>query len=308
MDIVVTGGTGFVGRALVRALITEGHRVRRVRRPHPGNQAAGPAGPADGPGSVTDVFADPLATAALATAMAGADAVIHLIGIISECGLQTFERVHVETTRSVVEAARVSRVPRFVHMSALGTRGGAPSRYHATKWEAETLVRESGLAWTIFRPSMIYGAEDGFTRLFARLSRFSPVLPLIGGGKNRLQPIAVEQVAQAFARALVVPASIGATLDLGGDEQRTFRELLSEILAALERRRLLVSVPWVVARWQAALLEWVWPTLLHQAPPLNRAQILMLQEDNVGDARTANALFGLRHASFRDGIRTYLGA
>lgn len=308
MEIVVTGGTGFVGRELVRFLGREGHRVRRVRRPSRVPQGHRERSVPSGlVGSVTDCIVDPLDTDSLAAAMAGAGAVIHLVGIISEGGSQTFERAHVQTTRSVLQAAHVAEVPRFLHMSALGTRAGAPSRYHATKWEAETLVRTSDLAWTIFRPSMIYGPEDGFTRLFARLSRFSPALPLIGGGRNLLQPIAVEQVAQAFGRALTAPLAVGATFDLGGDERRSFRELLREILAALGRRRLLVPVPWALAWWQARVLEWVWPNLFRQPAPLNRAQILMLQEDNVGDAGPANALFGLRHRPFREGVRAYLG-
>lgn len=238
----------------------------------------------------------------------GAQAVIHLAGIISECGENTFEAVHVDLTRTMVDAARAAGVRRFVHMSALGTREGARSRYHRTKWAAEEIVRASGLDWTIFRPSLIYGPGDAFTRLFARMSRFSPFLPAIGGGHGLLQPIEVGQVARAFVRAIPVAATHGRTYDLCGPERMSFREVLRTILGALARRRAIVTIPFAVAGFQARLLEFLWPRVLGQAPPLNRDQIRMLAEDNVGDGGPADLEFSLVHVPFAEAMRRQFGS
>ena len=242
----------------------------------------------------------------LAPALSGVDAVIHLVGIISEIGEQTFENVHLRATQNMVAAAKRAAVRRFIHMSALGTRPQAASRYHQTKWAAEEIVRGSGLEWTIFRPSLIYGPGDHFVNLFAKLAQLSPVLPVMGPGTARMQPVAVEAVAACFVKALTEPGAAGRTFDVCGPETLTFPEILRAILAATGRKRFLVRVPLGVARVQAACLEWLYPVLLHRAPPLNRDQLILLQEDNLGDAGPANTLFGLRHASFAAGIARYL--
>lgn len=307
VEVVVTGGTGFVGREVVRQLLAAGHRLRLVVRspePQPGDSGR----PLPGAGSANlERFPVSLGdSGALASVFQGAGAVVHLIGIISECGERTFAQAHVGTTRAVLEAARIAAVSRYLHMSALGTREGARSRYHQTKWAAECLVRESDLAWTIFRPSLIYGAEDGFTRLFARLSRMSPMLPLIGGGHGLVQPIAVEQVARAIVTSLANPVSHRRVYTLCGRERLTFRQVIAGILATVGRGRFLVNVPFPLARGQARILELVWPRVLRRAPPLNRDQILMLQEDNVGDGSEADAAFDLVHEPFAEGLRRCL--
>jgi uncharacterized protein YbjT (DUF2867 family) len=192
-------------------------------------------------------------------------------------------------------------------MSALGTRPNAVSRYHQTKWEAEELIRRSGLEFTIFRPSLIYGPQDQFVRLFARIIRFSPVVPVMGSAGARFQPVPVETVAAAFARSPGEPKSIGQTYDLCGPEALTLREMLDQIQAVLHRKRWKMRVPSGLARWQAALLEYTYAHLLGKAPPLNRDQLIMLQEDNVGNPQPANELFGLDPPAFREGIASYLG-
>lgn len=302
MKILVTGGTGFVGRAVVAALAEAGHVSRvLVRQP-----AAPRARELAGRFPVELVVGDVLKPDTLRAALWGCEAVIHLVGIISEVGQNTFENAHTQATRHLVGAAQVGGVQRFLHMSALGTRPNAASRYHQTKWAAEEAVRASGLDWTIFRPSLIYGPEDHFTRMMANLSRWSPVLPVMGTGKGRLQPIAVEVVALAFARALTQPATSGRTLDLCGPERLTFNEVLDAILAAVGRRRVKCHLPLPVARGLAGLLEVVFPQLLGLAAPLNRDQLLMLQEDNVGDPAPAQTLLNLPVESFREGLARYL--
>ncbi len=239
----------------------------------------------------------------LTAALENLDAVIHLIGIISEQGNQTFDRVHCATSQAVVTAAQSAGVQRFLHMSALGTRPGARSRYHQTKWRAEECVRREAPAWTIFRPSLIYGPADAFTNLFARLSAWSPFLPLMGSGRNLVQPISVVQVARAFVGALDQPASMGRTYDLCGPERMEFRAMLRDLLGALQRRRLLIALPMPVARAQAWVLEGLFRGLLRRPAPLTRDQLLMLEEDNVGDGAPADRSFGLVHEPFAEAMR-----
>jgi NADH dehydrogenase len=302
MKVLVTGATGFVGREMLRQLREAGHTPRMLVR-NPGSATvrglAARAGAEIHSGNVLEPDSLPLA-------LAGTEAVIHLVGIISEFGEQTFENVHKRATENLVKAAQGAGVRRFIHMSALGTRPNAVSRYHQTKWAAEQAVRGSGLDWTIFRPSLIHGREDHFVNLFARMARFSPVLPVMGTGATRFQPVAVEAVAACFVRALNEPKAIGQTFDVCGLERLTMPEILRAILAVTGRRRFILRIPMIVARLQAALLEWVFPVLLRQSPPLNRDQLLMLREDNVGDARPAVELFGLKPVGFAEGIRRYV--
>ncbi len=241
--------------------------------------------------------------ASIAEACRGASAIIHLVGIIAELGRNTFHEAHVALGGRMVQAAQDAGIPRFVHMSALGTREHARSQYHRTKWAAEELVRASGLDWTIFRPSLVYSAHGGFVAVFRQMSRFSPFLPAIGGGRNLLQPIALDQVANAFVGSLQIPSSIGQTYDLCGPERLEFRQVLQGILAVLDRRRLILPVPWAMARAQAMVLEFVWPRLLRRAAPLSRDQILMLEENNIGDGTSADTTFGLQHAPFQVGLK-----
>jgi len=286
----------------MRQALASGHQVRLLTRPGSRRAAATPRPP-----GVQAVPLDPADTPRLTEAMRGCDAVIHLIGIISECGAETFERVHEGRTGEVLAAAEAAGVPRWIHMSALGTRADAPSRYHTSKWAAEEQVRSSDLQWTLFRPSLIYGPGDGFTRLFDRMARWSPLLPVMGPGTNLLQPVAVSVVAQAFVGSLERPESVGRTYDLCGPDRLSFRDVLGQILRAGGRRRMLVSIPLPLARLQARLLERLYPALLSRAPPLNTDQLLMLQEDNVGDGTEADRVFGLRHEPFGEGLRRYLG-
>jgi len=297
MEVLVTGGSGFIGRAVVEALRAEGHRVRVLSR----GTFPAQSGIEWARGSI-------LEPNRLAAACRGCDAIVHLVGIIAEVGSQTYERVHVDGTRNLLAAARDERVSRWVHMSALGTRAGALARYHRTKWEAEEMVRDSGLRWTIHRPSIVFGPGDGFVNFFERMSRWSPVLPLIGGGRMQFQPIAVGDVARCFALALTRPATERQAYDLCGNERFTFRQVLEEILRVTGRSRLLLPVPWAVAGVQAALAEFVVGRMLGRTPPMSPDQIRMLREDNVGDPEPMKRAYDLEPVGFREGIRRYLTA
>lgn len=292
--IFVTGATGFVGRVVVRALQARGCAVRcLVRRgsePHLRGQEA-----------VERVEGNVLSLPTLERGMAGCDTIVHLVGIIRETPEGTFESIHVQGTRNVLEAAAATGVRRYLHMSALGSRAGARARYHQTKWAAEEAVRASPLAWTIFRPSIIYGRGDQFINLLAGMVGRLPVVPVLGGGQQRLQPVPVEQVAEGFARAANLPASEKRTYDVGGPEAVTMIRLLDLIGLALDRPRVRKAhVPLALVRPAARLL--------HRLPafPVTPDQLLMLEEDNVCDPEPFHATFGLAPTPLATGLRAML--
>lgn len=295
MKVLLTGATGFVGTEIAKQLGLAGHRIRCLTRAERRRREKPVSHIEFHQGNVTDA-------ATLAGACAGIDAVIHLVGIISEVGEQTFERVHTQGTLNLLGEAQRAGVRRFVQMSALGTRPNARSRYHQSKWAAEEAVRKSGPDYTIFRPSLIYGPRDHFVNLFAKIIQLSPVVPIIGRPTALFQPVSVEAVARAFVRSLTEPRATGQTFDLCGAEKFTMSAMIDQILEVMGRKRLKWRVPRLMARGQAALLEFVFTALLRRAPPLNRDQLIMLEEDNVGNEEPANELLGLRHPGFREGI------
>lgn len=271
--VFVTGGTGFVGRHVVRALLARGFLVRCLVRP--GSERA-----LKGFASIDRVPGDVMAPEGLAASVEGCGAIVHLVGIIREQPTRgvTFDRLHTQATRNVLALARTAGVPRFVHMSALGTRPGARARYHRSKWAAEEAVRASGLDWTIFRPSIIVGRGDAFISVLARVIRRLPVVPVLGDGRYRLQPIPVEQVAEGFARAIRTPATSRETYEVAGPAPYAFVDLLDEIGRALGRSRVRkMHVPLAPVRLTTRLFE--------RLPfyPLSSDQLTMLAEESVAD-------------------------
>jgi uncharacterized protein YbjT (DUF2867 family) len=289
----VTGGTGFVGRAVIQALRAEGCVVRcLVRR--------GSERDLRGLGAIERVEGDVMAPQTLEEGIAGCDAVVHLVGIIREQPAigRTFERVHTQGTINVLDAAVAAGVRRYVHMSALGSRPDARSRYHRTKWLAEEAVRGSALPWTIFRPSVIYGRGDQFVTMLADVISRYRFVPVLGAGLHRLQPIPVSQVAIGFASALSRPATVKQTYSVGGPDAVTVVELLDRIGHAMGRRAVRkIHVPLGFVRPLARLL--------HRLPgfPVTPDQLVMLEEENTCDAQPFLAAFDLTPVKLDDGLR-----
>src|SRR6202171_6332395 len=274
LDTLVTvfGGSGFLGRSVVRALAKRDYRIRvAVRRP----ELAGHLQPLGKVGQIHAVQASLRYPASVEAAMRGSHAAINRVGILAESGAQSFDAVQGLGAGAVAKAASAIGA-RMVHVSAIGADENSPSRYARTKAAGEKAVLAVVPTATILRPSVVFGPEDQFTNRFAALARMSPVLPLIGGGMTRLQPVYVGDVATAVADAVDGKTKEGATYELGGPEVLTMREIMEIILATIERRRMLVSLPFGLAKWQALLLQFA-PGPLKLTPD----QVALLRVDNV---------------------------
>jgi len=284
LDTLVTvfGGSGFVGRSVVRALCKRDYRVRvAVRRP----ELAGHLQPLGKVGQIHAVQANLRYPASVEAAMRDAQVAINLVGILAEGGAQTFDAVQAAGAGAVAKAASAVGA-RLVHVSAIGADENSPSHYARAKAAGEKAVLSASPTATVLRPSVVFGPEDQFTNRFASLARMSPMLPLIGGGVTRLQPVYVGDVATAVADAVDGKTKAGATYELGGPEVLTMREIMRIILATTERRRMLVSLPFGLAKFQALFLQFA-PGPLKLTPD----QVELLRADNVvSDAAKAAGL------------------
>jgi len=301
LKILVTGATGFVGTHLVNALLRRRHEVAVLER-RPGSARNRYNRP------VEAVSGDVLDRASLEHAAAGRDAVIHLVGIINEKGEQTFDRMHREATENVVAALTATGVRRLLHMSAMGTAEDGPSEYGRTKAAGERAVRASGLDWTIFRPSVIFGPGDGFVSLLATVVARNPgFIPVIGPGTTRFQPVSIHDVARLFAEALERPDAVGRVFEVGGPRILSLNEIYREIAAAIGKpRKPLLHLPLWWGRVLAGRFEWAARKGWIGDPPLTRDQLRSLSRDNVADVSGTEAVFGGPWQDFARGIRVYL--
>ena len=276
LDALVTvfGGSGFLGRHVVRALANRQYRIRvAVRRP----ELAGHLQPIGLVGQIHAVQANLRYPQSIAAALRDADVVVNLVGILFERGRQRFDAVQAAGAEAVALAAKAAGA-RLVHVSAIGADEKSRSRYARSKAAGERLVLAAAPAATIMRPSIIFGPEDDFFNRFAALARSSPVLPLVGGGHTRFQPVFAGDVAQAIALAVDGGTKPGTIYELGGPDVRTFRELMEFILATIERRRLLVPVPFALMKLEAEFLQFL------PKPPITPDQVDLLKRDNVVSA------------------------
>jgi len=283
LDTLVTifGGSGFLGRNVVRALCKRDYRIRvAVRRP----ELAGYLQPSGKVGQVHTVQANLRYPASVEAALRDSHVVINLVGVLTEGGQQTFDAVQAKGAETVAKAAAAAGAS-LVHVSAIGADAKSPSRYAKAKAAGEEAVRAAVPSATIFRPSLMFGPEDQFTNRFAALARISPVLPLIGG-ETKVQPVYVADVATAIADAVDGKANAGATYELGGPDVLTMRAIIEAILAITNRERMLIPLPFGLARFKANFLRFA-PGALKLTPD----QVTMLELDNVvSDAAKAAGL------------------
>jgi uncharacterized protein YbjT (DUF2867 family) len=274
MLVTVFGGSGFLGRHVVRALANRGYRIRvAVRRP----ELTGYLQPLGRVGQIQPVQANVRVGRSVEAAVRDCDAVINLVGILFERGRQRFEAVQAQGAENVARAAAAAGA-RLVHISAIGADENSPSDYAQSKADGERRVLAADPQATIMRPSIVFGPEDQFFNRFAALARLFPALPLPGGGHSRFQPVFAGDVAEAIALAVDGKAKTGTTYELGGPDIKTFQELMEFMLATVERRRLLLPIPFALMKLQAMVLQFL------PNPPLTPDQVELLKSDNVVSA------------------------
>ncbi len=301
MKILVTGGTGFVGTHLVNALLRRGHAVAVLARGEAATRNRYNRPVQSRSGNVLD-------PRSLASAVLGQEAVVHLVGIIHEDGGQTFERVHHEGVANVIAAMDSAGVRRLLHMSAMGTSPDSLSAYSRSKAAGEKAVRESGLDWTIFRPSIIFGPGDGFFSLLAGIVRSNPgFIPVIGPGTTRFQPVSIYDVARVFADALEKPETVGRTFEVGGPATLALNDVYREIAIAVGRpRKPLLHLPLWWGAILASCFEWMARRGWIPDPPLTRDQLRSLSRDNAADLSDTVRVFGEDWIALRPGLRESL--
>lgn len=286
--IFLTGGTGFVGTEIQRAL--NGRPLTVLVRPG----VSGPRNPA-----ATYVNGDITDPDSLSGSMDGCSTVIHLVAIIEETGNATFDRVIRQGTENVVSEAKRAGVQQIILMSALGARDDPAYPYLLAKYRAEEIVETSGIPWTVFRPSIIFGPGDGFMNRLATLVRSYPVVPIAGNGKSLFQPVHVSEVAASFAWAVGHPESIGRTFELGGPDILTYDEIIDVIQQQLGTRRKTIHLPIGLVR-NVVRLSSPLPEKLH--PPVTLDQLRMLDLDNCTDRSATADLIGRPQLHLQDGI------
>jgi len=291
----LTGATGFVGRNIVQSLLEEGYHVHcLVREPSKAEHIKAP-GVTLFKGDVTEKSSiDP-------AFLSGVSYLIHLVGIISEAGTQTFKRVHFEGTKNIVDLAHEQGgIKKYVQMSALGTRSNARSQYHRTKWQAEEYVRVSELSFTVLRPSLIFGPDGEFIRTFADVIRKSPVVPAISSGG--FYPVHVRDVASCFVKALTADETNGKTVPLGGRERLTLKEIIETLCRLMGKKRVILPVPAAVIYPPALLMQSVL-----KRPPITPDQLRMLGEDNTYDIEETKKVFpDFNPIGFEEGLREFI--
>jgi len=286
--ILVTGGTGFVGRRLVARLVEAGEKVRVLARG---------LRPAELPADVELVKGNVVSGEGLPSALEGVERVVHLVAIIREGGGQTFDDVIRQGAVNLVNAAKAAGVKKLVHQSAIGARDDPYFLYHKAKWDAEQAVIRSGLRYTIVRPSLIFGEGDEFFITLAGLVRWNPLVPIAGDGKTRFQPIWIEDVVTCLVECLRDGVHDNAVVEIGGPEQLTYEEMVDLVARVLGKRRLKVHVPLFLMRPLVSLMEFALPK-----PPVTREQLKMLAIDNVTEADAVPRQFGFRPKRLADGL------
>ncbi len=292
--IAVLGSSGFIGAHLTLFLLQMGYRLNLLHhRADP--DYVSPRGRIEFiQGSINDKDA-------LIRCFDGCTAVYHLVGIIAETRTKTFQQTVAEGTQTVIDAARAAGVDKIFYLSALGASDDAQMDYFRTKREAEQTVINSGLDYTIFRPSIVYGVRDKFINKLLSMIKFSPIVPVIGDGKYRLQPVYVEELAAVMAHASRMNRTNGKIYEVGGPEQLTYLEILDIIMRVLGRKRLIMRIPVSWAMAAAAILE-----MVIKPAPLTRDQIRMLEKESICDHTIVEKEFGVTFSRLEMQLQKYL--
>lgn len=297
MKVFLTGATGFVGGHMLERLLSEGHHVRALVR-----DPQRLSGWARATGELEPVHGDVVSGEGLDSGLRGVDAIIHLVGIIMEVGDATFERVHYQGSKNVVEAAQRAGVKRMVHMSALGARADGASGYQTTKWRAEDEVRRSGIPYTILRPSIIFGPRDGFVSQMVDVMRKAPLVrPVPGSGRYRFRPVWIGNVVDCFVQSLTSASAANRTIDVVGPDELSLDELLRLIAECIGVRKPALKVPLPIMKFNAALMG-----MVMSRPPVTLDQLRMLEEGSTADPAPMLQTFSLKPVGFREGLASYL--
>lgn len=267
----VFGGSGFIGRYVVKRLALQGFIVRVPSRDPEGALFLKPMGAV---GQIVPLYASVTNEATVQRAVEGAEVVVNLVGVLTESGAASFQAIHTQGSERIARLSAATGVSRLIQISAIGADPNSPSRYASTKGKAEQAVLAAFPGATILRPSLVFGPEDRFFNRFAEIARISPVMPVIAG-ESKMQPVFVGDVADAVMAALASSATRGAVFELGGPRVWTFREILTFVLKTTQRHRKLIDIPIGIARIQAAVLQYL------PSKPLTPDQLLMLTKDNV---------------------------
>ena len=289
--ILVTGCSGFVGTHLVNGLVREGFDVKCLVRGTSKRDRL----PGD---RITFAVADVTDRDSVLQAVEGVDTVIHLVGIIREKGQATFERIHVEGTRNTIEAAKAHGIRRFIYQSALGARPDGLTDYQTTKWQAEELTKASGMAWIITRPSIIIGRWGEFVDILTGLVKKPPIIPVIGSGEYKLQPLYIGDLVQAFVKMLRDESLWGTTYEFGGPDQLTFNQMLDIAQEVLGVRKRKIHLPVSLMKPVVRLME-----TASSKTPVTSDELAMMAEDNVTDHNALTEVFGIEPTLFREALR-----
>ena len=296
--VTVFGGSGFIGRHLVRRLAERGARVNVAVRD---TEAALYLKPMGSVGQITPIMASLRHPPSVARAVEGADVVVNLVGILYQRGAQSFDAIHARGAEVVAKAASEAGAQRLVQMSAIGADPESPAEYARSKAAGEKLTSVAFPGTTIIRPSIVFGPEDDFFNRFGAMARILPALPLIGGGETRFQPVYVGDVADAMIAVLDRPDTAGKTFELGGPRIYSFKELMEVVLQETGRKRLLLPLPFAAAKLQAAFLQ------LLPVPPLTIDQVKLLERDNVvGDTAAGLDDLGITPTPIHGVLPTYM--
>ncbi|MDR4507240.1 MAG: complex I NDUFA9 subunit family protein [Candidatus Brocadiaceae bacterium] len=297
MKIFLTGSTGFIGKQLLQDLIEKKYHVRCLVRQGSENKIAHYRNK-----GIEIVSGDIVDADSLQGKLAGCDVIINLVGIIREFRRKgiTFEKLHYQGTVNIVAAAQLQGVKRFIQMSALGANAKGKTHYQQTKFRAEEWIKESGLDYTIFRPSIVFGPEDKFVNLFAKMLKTQQFVPVIGDGTYQLQPVAVENVSMGFIKAIEQEDAIGKIFEVGGSEKMAFDTIIDTIADVICTPSNKIHVPVWIMGLMAELFDWL-PIF-----PVTKEQITMLIDGNTCNEKPFFKHFNLQPIGFQEGIAKYL--